>query len=769
MFNSLPRISVLILVFFIAACGEKDVIDAPIDGTVSTTKPDLFKVTFGSGIPEEFQLVLNATDVTDQFTLTAAGEDTLATAEADGALLADNVFSGKNQFSLVVPSAALVSSTFYFDDIGPAVHILHGDHATGVISGHVNDSSGVASLSIDGVDVPLDANNNFDTAFTDMPFNEISATDINGKSSSSTYARGDQQLFPSMSMRINNGGFEFLTTQAEDALENFDFEALLLDKDQGGINPILSVTILNTYDIYFDTFGFDRPTVSIQVNSDPEDPENIHDEMVIHIEIPNFRAGMHTEGGFFDYEGLTTVDNLVIESHAVIGIDDSDISISISDTVVDLQGLDIDIDGYIISEILEEMIPSLVPVFVNIAESTLVPLVSDFVGEVLVNADIDINGEVMRIGISPTSLRTFSDGLTVDIDSSISAPFPSNEATPHLGSLFVESDLPSLGPTSQDGSEYDIGASISVNLINQGLYAAHASGLTTFSLYAGDSGGTDPEGVSVIQSEEDDIQLADIISLYVTPASPPFIKLMEADDIHGMLGWNDVSFKFELMRDGWDAPQTLFSVTFNLDVGFELGATDEGFLHIGIESLPDIDIVEVDNYGIIPISPLFIEKIIDYVMPIILPTLSTNLDSVMLPTIGGYRIHADELWVSGSGSTGFSVAGSMIEIAVSEASSTPSSLLALSTNTVVDVVSVENAEADIEISEGNNGTSEPLEYRYRADGGGWSNWKQRDSIKMRRMMGGRHEVEICSRTVLMKQEVNCPVIEFNTSVTSPSP
>ena len=768
MLNSLLRISILSLAFLISACGEeKNTIDAPIDETVSTSKPSLFKVTFGNGIPADFQLVLNATDVTDQFTLTPADGDTLATAEADGALLAGNVFSGKNQFSLTVPPAGVISSIFYFDDIGPSVHILHGDHDTGIISGHVNDSSGVASLSIDGVDVPLDANNNFDTTFTGMAFNEISATDINGKSSSSTYARGDQELFPSMSMRINNGGFDFLTTQAENALENFDFDALLLHRDQGGINPVLQVTILSTYDIIFNTFEFDRPIVSIQVNSDPEDPDNIHDEMVIHIEIPNFRAGMNTEGGFLDFEGLVTVDNLLIESNAVIGIDNSDISISISDTVVDLQGLDIDIDGFIIAAILEDMIPSLVPIFVDIAESTLVPLVSDFVGEVLVKTDIDINGEIMRVGISPTLLRTFSDGLTVDINSTVSAPFPSDEATPHLGSLFVESDLPSLGPISPNGSAYDIGASISVNLMNQALYAAHASGLTTFSLYAGDSGGTDPEGVSVIQSEEDDIQLSDIITLHVMPASPPFIKLIEANDIHGMLGWNDVSFEFELTRDGWDSPQTLFSLTFNLDVGFELGATDEGFLHIGIESLPDIDIVEVDNYGIIPISPLFIEKLIDYVMPIILPTLSTNLDSIMLPTIGGYRIHADELWVSGSGSTGFSIAGSMIEIGVSDASSTPSSLLALSTNTVEDVVSVDNAEADIEISELNNGTSEPLEYRYRLDGGGWSNWKQRDSIRMRRMMGGHHEVEICSRTVLMKQEVNCPVIEFNTTVNAP--
>ena len=136
----------------------------------------------------------------------------------------------------------------------------------------------------------------------------------------------------------------------------------------------------------------------------------------------------------------------------------------------------------------------------------------------------------------------------------------------------------------------------------------------------------------------------------------------------------------------------------------------------------------------------------------------------MLPTIGGYRIHADQLWVAGSSSTNFSVAGSLVEIEESEASAAPTSSLAVSTNTILDVVTVDSEEADIEVSEDTNASGEPLEYRFRLDGGAWSNWRERTTLKLRRLLGGHHTVEVCSRTVLMKQELNCPTTAFDTTV-----
>ena len=81
-----------------------------------------------------------------------------------------------------------------------------------------------------------------------------------------------------------------------------------------------------------------------------------------------------------------------------------------------------------------------------------------------------------------------------------------------------------------------------------------------------------------------------------------------------------------------------------------------------------------------------------------------------------------------------------------------------------EAVSVENAEVTIDIDGLNpNPDLGLLEYRYRLDNGGWSVWKRRKSIHLERLLAGRHQVEICSRTVLLKREVSCPVVEFETT------
>jgi hypothetical protein len=57
-----------------------------------------------------------------------------------------------------------------------------------------------------------------------------------------------------------------------------------------------------------------------------------------------------------------------------------------------------------------------------------------------------------------------------------------------------------------------------------------------------------------------------------------------------------------------------------------------------------------------------------------------------------------------------------------------------------------------------------LEHRYRVDGGGWSVWKHRNTIRLNRLLAGDHTVEVCGRTVLLKREQSCPVVQFTTTV-----
>jgi len=80
-------------------------------------------------------------------------------------------------------------------------------------------------------------------------------------------------------------------------------------------------------------------------------------------------------------------------------------------------------------------------------------------------------------------------------------------------------------------------------------------------------------------------------------------------------------------------------------------------------------------------------------------------------------------------------------------------------------VSVNNGEVIIDVDGVNPSAGLGLlEHRYRVDGGPWTIWKYRDTIRLTRLLAGTHSVEICARTVLLKREQGCPVVTFETTV-----
>jgi len=788
------RISILFVLFFLTAC-ERISIDVPTEGAVTIEKPELFAVTFSSGTPANIRFQLNTIDVTDFFTITAAG------AEAIGADLAEYVFSGKNSF-VAIAGIEMQQSIFYYDITGPVIHTLNTDFALGSVTGYVVDPGGVASITLDGNPISLSADNEFVATFTSAPFNVFVAIDDFGHESTTTFARSSAEDIEqnrynaSMSARLNNGGFEFLTEQVEIGLAGIDFEKAMKD-----LNPLFDFEVLGIgfFSVDVIDLSFDPPSVEITVNSD--------EHLETHIAIPNFQAGIKLYvplfgflGNLFSFNNTIFIENLTIDTDLILSIENADVDVAITNTSVGY-GDGITVDSNLLPPILDAFVGNITngaanaftPTLIDIVKDLVLPAVSEFIREIPIDIEISTtDGDSLHISVLPTYLDTFEDGLTIDLNAGVVALATEKEIKHALGALYVDSDLPSLGNTTPGGNAFDFGASISVNFINQALFAAHEAGITTMNIGADNTPGTSPEGLSVILTAGDDIQPLDLISMKLLPASPPFIKLVDDDNIHGTLGWYDVVLEFDLKRNGWPDFLNLFSVTFNLEVPFELGATDDGFLLIGIEQLPTLEIIEANNIGPIQLTPKFMTSVIDYFMPIVMPALANKLKAVPLPRISGYGIYAEELWVSGTGHNNFSLAGSLVKLSVTEQASPPSSSLefsgsneqnqstiasasSVSITEEIDVLTeildpteeteviVENGEATITIS-GTNPTNSPLEYRYSVDGGDWTLWKQRNSIHLQRLLGGHHEVQVCARTVYLKQEQDCPIIEFDTNV-----
>lgn len=769
MFSLGKKIVLLVAVFTLAACKQEFTIEAPTNNYINNDQPDLFSVSYPDGKPGGLSMQLNTANVTSLFTI---GE---TEANASGDTLAEHIFPGRNVFRVKAGSKS-EQVYFYYDIEGPTIHILEASHTTGTVSGYLADRGGVVSLSIDGSPVTLDENDQFDTSFTSMPVNVFTAIDGFGNQSTTEFARNDQEFHPAISARLNSGGISFLGDALAAVLGDIDFESFL-----DSINPLVGFNFIGffTVEVELRDFSFDEPNIDLDVLDD--------ERLDTHVEIPNFSIGMEMGGEtlFFipwSVGGTITMDKLILDTNVLMDIVNKDLDVALSGTAVDFVGFHLDLDyipnilGFenLLSTIVGGITEALAPIFIGILENAILPVVSDFIGEIPIQLDLTTpDDEVLRVKALPDYLDTFDNGLTIDLGATITAPFPAEEAQPTLGHIYSEGDTPTIGNTTPDGDPFDIGASISANLINQALLAAHESGITTMQIRPDNTPGADPEGVSVIENDGDPIQTSDLIGMRIEPASPPFIKLLDREGTWGVLGWYDVKLAFDLKRVGWDDYQTLFVTSFNLEVPFELGATDDGFLQIGIEQLPTIEIIKSDEQGSLVLSPFFIQGILDHFMPVVLPKIAAELKSVPLPRIAGHSIHPEAFWVSGSGDNNLSLAGSLVKLSTTANAPAPDTILAFSGTASVSAAPAVSAQAtDLTIVNGNvvigvsgsNPTSEPLEYRYRVDNGAWSVWKPRSSIQLQNLLGGEHVVEVCARTVVLKQDIDCPTVAFTTTV-----
>lgn len=781
------RLVLLFVVMWLAACGEVK-IDLPTNNSVAPTQPDKFQVTFVNGsTPAGLKIVLNTHDVTSLFAVTATG------ATASGSALQDYIFSGRNQFSVAATGVAKKEITFYYDTEGPAVHILQGKRSDGSVSGYLSDIGGVASLSIDGANIALDANNQFTATVQNLPHNTFVTVDKFGNTSSMDLARNDQEFVPAMSARLNNTGLAFLGDVLEEALGNINFQALM-----AALNPIVGLNFVGLFDVAVNVqnLAFDKPTIDLTVLD--------NERLKTHVELPHFSIGL-TMGGHFgvwplrlpwDVGGTLRMDNVLVDTKVLLDIVNQDLSVDLDGTSAQLVGTQLDLDHIPNFLGFEDMLGSIVgaignflmPFFTGAIDNVIVPVVSDFIKDIPIALTITTQeNEKLKIRALPTYLDTFDNSLTIDLGASVRAPEPSVAAVPQWGSLYSEGDTPTIGATTPAGKPFDIGASISANLINQALFAAHESGITTMTIRPENTPGTDPKGVSVVKGEGDDVQTTDLIGMRLEPASAPFIKLIDRNGAYGILGWYDVKLSFDMKRVGWTDYQQVFSMTFNLEVPFELGATDDGFLQLGLEQLPTIEVLQTQYKGLIPLTPRFMNGIIERFMPLVLPKIADRLKAVPLPRIAGHSIHPTDFWISGTGKNNLSLAGSLVKLTTTQAAPSPKTLLAFSSGSQTlpattaatttskvtkaattlsqSAITIANGKVTVNVS-GNNPSASlgKLESRYRVDNGPWSVWKQRGKLELANLLGGDHVVEVCSRTVLLKQEQGCPTVSFTTQV-----
>lgn len=765
----------LLTVIGLTACKQVS-ITAPANNSVDDEKPAAFTLTFTGGAPTDLKIQLNTSIVTDRFAVTSTG------ATATGDQLSDVVYPGRNIFR-VTANKAVKQIAFYYDTEGPSIRILDTDHEANTVTGYVEDKGGIASVALDGVAITLDEKNTFSVPFTDQPFHTFVATDNFGHTSTTDLASNENE-FTGISARLNQGGLDFLISALRTELLDADFSEII-----AGIAPIK----LLDFDIWFikifelearvTELSFDDINMALNVQDD--------EKIDTFLDLDNFRLGLEMSGhiGIFPYDSTIDahIEDVKLHTDILMDIVNADLDLALSQTSVTNSFVNLDFSNTpafldkITSLLASGIVALMKPLFIDILEAFIMPTASKFIEDIpiqlhLVTLD---DGEKLNIKALPDFLDSANNGITVDLATRIWAPEPNPAVPGALGSLYVEGETPSLGATTPEGEPFDFGASISSNVINQAFLAAHEAGVTTMEIRPEIYPNATQEGIQVY-AEGTDFGEGNKIGMRIEPASAPFIKFMPSEDgAPGKFGWTDVKLYFDLYKPEWGEYRTLFGVTFDLEVPFDINTTDDGYLSIGIEQLPTIFISKTESDAMLLIPPAFINGTLDYFMPAVMPRLAEKLKVVPLPRIYNHTLYMRDFWIAGSGNNSLSLAGDLVPLAETAAAPAPTTVVDYTTQNITvnqesvsatgvvtsNAVTVNNGEVTIDVDGINpNPTLGLLEHRYRVDGGGWSVWKHRETIHLSRLLAGTHNVEVCARTVLLKREQGCPVVQFTTSV-----
>lgn len=765
----------LLTVMALTACKQVS-ITAPTNNFVDDEMPSSFAITFTGGAPADLKVQLNSTIVTDRFVVSSTG------ATASATELSDVIYNGRNVFR-VTGNKQTKQIYFYYDQEGPSIRVTDTDHVNNIVSGYVVDRGGIASVALDGVALTLDANNRFSAPFTKQDVNTFVATDNFGHTSETQFADRESQ-FTGISARLNQGGLDFLTSALTTELNSTNFQEIIAG---------IPAYTLADFDIWFiPIFELslqvtDLSFSDIDIDLDVQDNERI----ATYLNTQDFKLGLRLKGhiSFLPYDSrvVANIEDVKLWTDILLDIKNADLDLALFNTQVQNTTVWLEFQhipsflNRITSLTLSWLVELLKPLFIDILQQFIIPVASDFIKDIPINLALVTldDGEKLNIRALPEFLDTHGNGITVDLATKIWAPEPPAGIPGALGSLYVPGSTPSLGPVDPDGMPFDFGASINTNVINQALLAAHEAGVTTMAIHPETYANATPEGIQVYAVGSEFGEGAKI-GMRIEPASAPYIKLMpSADGSPGKFGWSDVYLAFDLYKPEWGEYRTLFGVTFDLEVPFEVNATEDGFLSLGIEQLPTIFISKTDNTGMILIPPAFINGTLDYFMPAVLPRLAAKLKAVPLPRIYNHTLHMNKFWNAGENSNSLSLVGDLIPISVTEAAPAPSTVVDYTTATVTvnqenvnangtvtsQAVTVANGEVTIDVDGVNPSQGFGLlEHRYRVDGGAWSIWKHRDTIHLTRLLAGSHSVEICARTALLKREQGCPVVTFETSV-----
>lgn len=674
-------LATLCLAVLLSACGGADIQFASPTQQGVFGRSDLidFDIRFVKTKAGEATFLLNGNDVTAQF---AVNEETgVATAQLAGSTFEDE----KNRLEVRTPQVSR-TLTFYVDRSGPEFHITNIDPwlmlpgVTVTFTGYVSDLSPINKTGANGAVPPtlmvqtgpssyrsaapitLNDNNEFSVTYqleadpngvvgeflplvfraedihrtrsndafssiVDIP--QLAKAKVMARTFSNVITPGVQgvlnglnleQLIKARNPVVDKSwsifSFELDVTQFD--LDNLSVN--LLPTNEGGYHVRANVSAQNL-DVriwskvladppLLPAVGVGVPTglhnanvsgnvlVRFRVDGNPNaNPTLVVDHIEPNLNIIGGDFDAIDFGFPFDLPGLGTLEQLIFEA-----IDSS------------------------IAELIGEKVGEKAAEKIN-AQLALIP--NDF--------NIPLRGKTLNFYLMNASVTADSSGLEVaitqaDANVAVNQRDTSVIREPGYHSKARTEALPGFATTTPSGQLFDVGLSLDWDILNKTIYGAHLMGIDKLSTTV--AGSSIPRLESVLRNYEMRLEVTPLYSPYLDlpmPRSNPALASIQAKDVR-------ISAQVRRTDTGGDF-QPLIQIIAHARADIDLGLSGNR-IRVLIDTDPTIDIHSVvKEQSAIVLDEKFIQALVDFAIPRVMPRLADAIQEIRLPSVAGYTLN----------------------------------------------------------------------------------------------------------------------------------
>lgn len=770
------------LLALLAGCKQPVEIVSPVKDAVSNTAPE-FRIRFNKGVPDTFTATINGTAI-DQGAFTVAGNDVFM------AVSLAQLRAGDNEFAVTAPNE--VKRIFHLDQVGPVIHILSGGGTNPrQVTGYLFDRGGATSLSINGQNVTLGTGGSFSAEVADANQFNFVAQDIYGYSTQESFAKLGQTFNPALAVRINQQGLaDSLPNAILRIVESLDFNSFITNPVSQSCGNALIADACAAFNIN-DIDLTQGSTVSIVALNGNRLRANIGlSRLDLDTTATTFArcksflcGGSGSIFGQLYFSGVTTVQNTNIAAEFIVNVNDGNVSVQIVDGTLDVDlpanGLQVDIDfgavedipfigdlmNTVINGIINGLVGILSSIIVDIADGFIAGPISSLINGLISNLlpdsiAVPVANTTLNLGFSPQGFATSNGGFDLVLANSISIAANDPAVLPPLGSLYVAGNAPAPYPqTTRNGTPVDLTATVSANLINQVLTEAYKGGLLNIQL--DETNGLTIGALLGIPDFPVELEGVTDWNLQVTGATPPKVKIIpQADASQGLIAVDLLDLTLKLNLNFGDGMQEVLNTKVDIQSPFDLGITPDNKLTIGIEAIPTVNVhtfqFRLNGLVLNTGTTDAIRNLIATIAPQFLPKALEAIGGIPVPAIAGFSLQLRDIWNPNATNNAFlSLGGNLVSVAAAASAAAPvvsAQVEEKAFSAFFSKVSVdEQRRATITVS-GENPGSDPLEYRYRVNGGFWTVWKPRETIELSYLPAGDNTVEVCARTDLLQED-----------------